>query len=201
MHIIRTVFACSVLLIYSNITKADATSPLNPPPAESFNNFQAFEISPSELPEQQRGQDRAIKVAQKIDAALEKRIGTQIKDWTRGAPTRILLIEPRILNIKAVGGATRFFAGAMAGDSRVTMRVKFTDKASGKVVAEPEFYQHAKAVAGAWSFGGTDNAMLNRIGSLIGTYIEANYEKTIGGAASDEAEEKSHQTDSPTKTE
>lgn len=201
MYLIRTILAFSALWIHADAVKADTALPLNPPPSESFNNFQAFEIKPATLPEQQQGQERAIKAAQKIDESLEKKIGAQIKDWTSNTPSRILVIEPRILYLKAVGGATRFFAGAMAGDSRVTMKVKFTDKSSGNVIAEPEFYQHAKAVAGAWSFGGADNAMLNRIGSLIGAYIENNYEKTIGGAASDEAEEKSQKTSEPAKAE
>jgi hypothetical protein len=54
------------------------------------------------------------------------------------------------------------------------------------VIAEPQFYQHANAMAGAMSIGGTDNAMLYRIGSLIGTYIETNYSDTVGGATTNE---------------
>lgn len=82
-----------------------------------------------------------------------------------------LLIAPVIKEIKFIGGAARFWAGAMAGSSAVNMEVVFTDAASGEVVARPVFYQHANAHAGAFSFGGADNAMLIRIASLVRDYV------------------------------
>ena len=80
-----------------------------------------------------------------------------------------------------MGGATRFFAGAMAGDSHVTMHVRFVEQPGDVVVAEPEFYQHAAAMSGAWTMGAQDNDMLRRITKLVVDYMNANSEKPVGG--------------------
>jgi hypothetical protein len=50
-----------------------------------------------------------------------------------------------------------------------------------KVIGEPEFYQHANAVAGAWTIGATDNLMLDRVAKLVAEYLVGNYEQPVGG--------------------
>lgn len=82
-----------------------------------------------------------------------------------------LIISPKIVEIKFIGGAARFWAGALAGSSAVYMKVLFTEGGKGGKLANPAFYQHANAYGGAWSIGGTDNAMLIRIASLIAEYV------------------------------
>jgi hypothetical protein len=57
------------------------------------------------------------------------------------------------------------------------MKVTFREKATGEVLAEPEFYQDANAFAGAYSMGSSDNAMLRVVASDA-----ANYYKFNGGA-------------------
>ena len=61
------------------------------------------------------------------------------------------------------------------------MTVRFTDKASGRVIAEPEFFQRAAAMSGAYSFGGNDNAMLIRITSVVEQYLLRNHQRAVGG--------------------
>jgi hypothetical protein len=61
------------------------------------------------------------------------------------------------------------------------MRVTYTDESTGAVVASPVFYQHASAMGGVWSIGGSDNAMLSRVASLITTYTKDNYADAVGG--------------------
>ena len=95
---------------------------------------------------------------------------------------RVLLIEPRIEKVKFIGTGARFWAGAFAGSSRVLVKVKFTDKATGQVIAEPEFYQHAAGMAGAYSMGGADKAMIERAAGLVADYIKANHLAAVGGS-------------------
>jgi hypothetical protein len=61
------------------------------------------------------------------------------------------------------------------------MRVTYADETTGEVVASPVFYQHASAMGGAWSVGGSDNAMLSRVANLITTYTKNNYAAAVGG--------------------
>lgn len=69
----------------------------------------------------------------------------------------------------------------MTGDSRVVVSVKYISKEAGDVISDALFYQHANAMGGAWSVGGTDKAMLNRVGTLIMDYTVNNFEKAVGG--------------------
>ena len=97
-----------------------------------------------------------------------------------GAPAdakekKMLVIEPLIEEIKFIGGAARFWAGAMAGSSAVLMKVTYTDAATGEVIAAPQFYQQANAMGGGYSIGGTDNAMLSQIVQDVALYSKMNY--------------------------
>jgi len=59
----------------------------------------------------------------------------------------------------------------LAGDSRVTLRVTFTDLSQDKIIASPAFYQCSAAMAAAWSLGAHDKNMLTRIADLASEYI------------------------------
>ena len=96
-------------------------------------------------------------------------------------------MQPSIEELKFVSGGNRAWAGAFAGSSAVRMRVRFSDKATGAVVAEPEFYQRAAAMGGAYTFGGSDNAMLVRIASVIEEYARRNHAQAVGGPTGLEA--------------
>jgi len=85
-----------------------------------------------------------------------------------------LLIEPVIEEIKFVGGAQRFWAGSMAGNSFVKIKVTFRDIESGNILAEPEFYRSGNAFAGSYSMGGTDNEMLRSIAHDVCDYARHN---------------------------
>ena len=90
--------------------------------------------------------------------------------------------------MKFVSGKARFWGGAFAGGTAVLMTVKLSDAATGEVIAEPEFYQHANAMGAAYSFGGTDKAMLGRTAELMANYLKANYEAAVGGPTGKEPE-------------
>lgn len=69
----------------------------------------------------------------------------------------------------------------MAGDGFIKVKLVVTEQPSGKVVAEPEFYRRASAMAGAWTMGAHDNAMLEKMASLVASYLAANYTEAVGG--------------------
>jgi hypothetical protein len=86
-----------------------------------------------------------------------------------------------VSELKFVDGGTRFFAGAFAGSSAVVMQLRLIDAATKAVVAQPEFFQRAAAMGGAWSIGGTDNSMLERIAGVAQEYLRRNYDDAVGG--------------------
>ena len=85
-----------------------------------------------------------------------------------------LLIEPLIQEIKFIGGAARFWVGAMAGSSAVLIKVSFRDASTGELIGEPQFYRAANAYTGGWSMGSTDNRMLEDIAKDIVNYATLN---------------------------
>ncbi len=123
-----------------------------------------------------------IKAAKKINELLQSKLGMVYagaqaigeNEKVSAGRGRTLLIEPNIKEIKWIGGAARFWVGAMAGSSAINLKVTFTDFSANKVIAEPIFYAKANAYGGAYSMGGTDNAMLARIASDIAEYAKLN---------------------------
>ncbi|MEZ4601653.1 MAG: hypothetical protein R2940_17830 [Syntrophotaleaceae bacterium] len=81
-----------------------------------------------------------------------------------------LQITPVIKEIKFIGGAARFWLGAMAGSSAVLMQVDYRNGQTGEVIAEPEFLEVASAFAGGWSIGATDNHMLEKVAMDVTSY-------------------------------
>lgn len=158
---------------------------MNPPPAKPFSTYNGFELRPLQLDASdaaQRGKDNAAaKVQDNFDAIVQP----VVAEWNARRPavegTPHLVIEPRIDNIKKVGGATRFFAGGFAGDSHVTMHLRIVEQPGGAVIAEPEFYQRAAAISGAWTMGAQDNDMLRRIAQVAADYLKANFDAATGG--------------------
>jgi len=184
---------CAVLLLalglafggcVTRVKSTVANTARNPAPAERFADFSRFELAPIALPAPYAGQDANEAAKKKIQENVDARLVALLASWNQvGAskPARTLVIEPTITEIKFINGTARFWAGAMAGSSMVVLEARITEKETGRVIARPEFYARAAAMAGAWSVGGADNAMLVRIANRLSDYVTANYPAAVGG--------------------
>ena len=177
--------AASALLLAgcaTNVRKPTASH--NPAPAQAFSHYNAFSLKPintGESCDKQRGADVALRT---IVEKLNGRIGSMIATWnskTSGAAKRTLVLEPVCSDAKLVGSTARALTGALAGSSAIVMKMRYIDQATGKIIAEPVFYQRANAMGAAWSFGATDRDMLERIVELMANYTEKNYSAAVGG--------------------
>jgi len=156
----------------------------NPAPTEKFAGFSRFELSPIALTAPYAGQEANEAALKKIQQNADLRLKPLLASWNQvgsAKPARTLSIEPTITEIKFISGGKRFLAGAMAGSSIVVLKARITEKETGRLVGEPEFYARAAAMSGAWSIGGADNAMLIRIANRLSDYIVANYDAAVGG--------------------
>jgi hypothetical protein len=79
-------------------------------------------------------------------------------------------------------GAVPAGVGIVQGDGKIVINVRIVEQPSGKVIATPEFYQRASAIAGAWTLGAHDNSMLQRVTALVANYLSGNYNEAVGGA-------------------
>ncbi len=157
----------------------------NPPPSVQLDSFDRFEIAPIAMVDPYAGQPANEQAKQRLQANLDERVPPVLAEWNakeaKSSPPRTLRIEPTIRHVKFVSGKARFWAGALAGGTAVLMTVKLSDAATGEVIAEPEFYQHANAMGAAYSFGGTDKAMLVRVTDMVANYLKSNYIAAVGG--------------------
>ena len=183
---IKHAFAAVLLLASASAFGADVEPPadgaLNPAPAAPFNTYQRFELQPVAMGAPFAGQKGNEVAREKLQANLDERAVPLLKEWNAtaaGEEARTLRILPEIRYIRFITGGKRFFAGAFAGGSSIMVTVKITDAATGAVVAEPDFYQHANAMGAAWSFGATDKTMLIRISNMVTEYLRANYAQTV----------------------
>jgi len=160
----------------------------NPAPTAALDQFDRFEISPFAMDAPYAGQAANEAARERLQANLDLRAQPLLAQWNAVAPkhqpSRTLKIEPTIRHIKFISGAVRFWAGAFAGGTAALVTVKISDAATGEVIAEPEFYQHANKRGAAWSFGATDKAMLIRVTSMITDYLQKNYSAAVGGSTS-----------------
>jgi hypothetical protein len=156
----------------------------NPPPTNKLQGYAGYELKPVTLNPTLADKKNIDKVVAKVEENLQKNAGAVVTGWNaspNAANSQKLVIEPRIEDLHKPSGANRFFAGAAAGAGRILLKVKITEQPSGKVIAEPEFYRHANAVAGAWTMGAHDNVMLEKVSALLANYLSANYTEAVGG--------------------
>lgn len=165
--------------------KVVASGTQNPPPEAALVAYDRFEMAELAMGKPYAGQP----VNDKARDTLAVHLNGHVLPWVlekstlaaKNEPPRLLRIEPRIDQIKTVSKGARFWAGAMAGKSRVLVKVRLVDAASNALIAEPEFYQHAGAMAGAYSMGAADQGMLERVAQLVVEYLRGNYDAAVGG--------------------
>ncbi len=184
----KTVLLSCLLLIFiitgCATTDIQIDSTTNPAPVNKFSDFSKFELRDISIAPEYSNHEANIRAKNKIQEILRLRLDPHLSTWNQSQhPVELgtLIIEPVIVQIKFISGGARFMAGALAGSSAVNMEVIYKEKETGEIIAKPQFYQHAGAMAGAYSIGAADNAMLERIANLIADYTVANYTSAIGG--------------------
>ncbi|WP_129642491.1 hypothetical protein [Peristeroidobacter agariperforans] len=172
----------------------EAREVTNPPPKAALNSFDRFEIAPIAMGAPYAGEEVNEEAKERLQVNLDERVPPVLTEWNakeaKNSPPKTLRIEPAVRHVKFVSGKKRFWTGAFSGGTAVLMTVKLSDAATGEVIAEPEFYQHANAMGAAFSYGATDKAMLVRTTDLISDYLKANYAAAVGGPTGKEDDEK-----------
>ncbi|MES2047249.1 MAG: hypothetical protein V4447_02530 [Pseudomonadota bacterium] len=160
-------------------TNIKATSLTNPPPREAFSTYGRIELKPTLFRAGYTGDEAGLA---RIEGNMAKNLADSLETWNkRPANGRTLIIEPIVEELQFTRGATRVLLGPLAGSSGVLMRIKITD-ASGKIIATPEFFQRADAMAAGFLFGIHDNLMLTRVANLASKYVINNYAQAEGGS-------------------
>ncbi|MBI3285471.1 MAG: hypothetical protein HYZ65_11585 [Burkholderiales bacterium] len=168
----------AVALLQGCATSVKATATQNPAPKEAFSAFGRIEVKPVVFKAGYSGNAAGLA---KINDNIQKDLADSLATWNkRSANGRTLVIEPVVEEMQFQHGAKRVLLGPLAGSSGVLLRMKISD-ASGAVLATPEFFQRADAMAAGFVFGVHDNLMLTRVANLASGYVIANYGSAQGG--------------------
>lgn len=159
-------------------TKIKAAASTNPRPAEAFASFGRIEVKPAVFKSGVNGNAGALA---KINDNIQHDLSASLATWNKRPNNgRTLVIEPVVEQLSFKSGAGRVFLGPLIGSSGVLMRMNIKD-ANGRVIASPEFFQRADAMAAGWTFGVHDNLMLTRVANLSTGYVKANFTSPVGG--------------------
>ncbi|AXK73053.1 hypothetical protein DWG18_12715 [Lysobacter sp. TY2-98] len=157
----------------------------NPPPTIALSHFDRFELQPVTLApglETHKGNVVArqyldVDVGERVPRLIEPRNATPVQ----GEP-RTLLIQPEVADIRFITGGKRVLFGGFAGSSWALVKLRLVDKATGEVVAEPQFLQHANSIAAGYSLGAADKLMLARLADMVASYLKTNFDAPVGSA-------------------
>jgi hypothetical protein len=109
-----------------------------------------------------------------IAAAISKNLFRSVEKEKDGVKHGdALLVKGSVVNMRIVSGAARFWVGAMAGSSDMSVKLTFADSSTGKVVREKLLSSANNPFGAAWSFGSSDRSLPADMGRIIGEYIAA----------------------------
>lgn len=120
---------------------------------------------------------RKLAKAQEFEAKFGLHLRDTLKAWNsksgaEAAPSATkLIIKPGVQSLKIVSGGARVWAGAISGDSNLSVTMQFIDAASGAIVASPTIAKSSSGFAGAWSFGSTDNNLMSYVAETANQYL------------------------------
>lgn len=152
---------------------AQPSGPLSTP----LSSFGKISLEPVTISPAYAGSGANQKALRKIQENLEKEYraafpGIEVLGKGETASGAGVVIRPNVREIKFIGGAARFWVGAMAGSSAVLMDVDHVDLSTGESIGVGTVY--AKASAFGDGFGIADNMMLVKIAEYAAYYSAAN---------------------------
>ena len=108
-----------------------------------------------------------------IDYLELKRVYNKVEKDSGDAYTgSAMYVDVNVTNLRIVGGAARFWAGAMAGRSNMNIDVTLMD-ADGTVIAQKELIGAPNAFSSSFSFANADYSLPQKMGFLLGDFILA----------------------------
>ena len=150
----------------------------------SLSEFSSFEIAPLTYSDAVAKEDKKVKFAKGLETQLRALLEATFADWMASARPngRKLVIKPYVVTLKVVGGGTRFFVGAFAGDSEITLALQLYDGDSGTLLGGPTIAKSSNALAGAWSFGASDNNLDMYVVEIAKQFMLNNYRPDAAAA-------------------
>jgi hypothetical protein len=85
--------------------------------------------------------------------------------------TDALVVKTRITSLRIVSGSARFWFGAAAGGSEMSLLMELIDASTGKAVREKALSTANNPFAATMTGGGTDRSLSSDLGNIMAEYI------------------------------
>lgn len=85
--------------------------------------------------------------------------------------TDALIVKTRITNLRIVSGSARFWFGAAAGGSEMSLLMEFIDASTGNIVREKALSTANNPFAATMTGGGTDRSLSSDLGKMVAEYL------------------------------
>jgi hypothetical protein len=109
------------------------------------------------------------------DAAVSYLLEKQLFDAVAGdgSPGQAgqLIVDADVEDLRIVGGAARFWAGAWAGRSHMTVKVVARDAATGAMVMSKLVESDNNPYGAAWSYGASDRGLPTNMGPVVADIV------------------------------
>lgn len=149
------------------------------PPTVALTTFGTFEVLPVAMSPAVAEKAEKATMATQLGERLNARLQPLLASWQASAPAdaraRTLQIQATVVSLRVVGGAARFWGGALAGDSHIEMDLSLVEKQTGSEIARERIRQSAGAMAGAWSIGSTDKNLSEYVVDIAHQYLANNH--------------------------
>ena len=153
----------------------------NPAPTVALSTFDRFEVEPLVLADGLETHRGNVVAQRYLQVDLDERVPQLIEPRNAAAASdRTLVIRPQIADIRFITGGKRLVFGGFAGKSWALLKLRLVDKATGDVVAEPQFLQHANALLAGYSLGAADKLVLARLADMAAAYLRNNFDRPVG---------------------
>lgn len=149
------------------------------PPLKDLSTFSDYRLTPMTMSNNVVTDEAKVEVARELESKLTARITPLLERWrsdkTKAADGAVLLIEPKVQELRVISAGARFWLGALMGESFIDLNLTLTDSGSGKVIANPRVRRSASSMGGAFSIGATDRNLLDYITDIAHRYLEVNH--------------------------
>jgi hypothetical protein len=152
--------------------KSDAGLPAETPLEKKYDKivFKKFQVDPKTeadypgvVAECENTAITAIKSKNIFDLVEMENAGTKYTD--------ALIVKTRIIDLRIVSGSARFWFGASAGGSEMSLLMELIDASTGNVVRKKALSTGSNPFASVMTGGGTDRSVSSDLGKMIGEYI------------------------------
>lgn len=143
-----------------------------------LSSFAAFELAPMVYDDKITAEDGKREEANEFEALYASEVGQLLDEWRAGigeGADGTLVIESHLTGLRVVSGGARFWAGAFMGDSFIDLDLTLVEKDSAEQISKVRVYRDADSMAGAWSYGKSDQNLDQYIVAIIQQYLENNY--------------------------